>query len=67
MNCYQECTDHEKRLELYEEVLSACREISNQIKKTDKMENVELAIDHFTYIRVINTIDRFLAMAKQVM
>ncbi|XP_063681088.1 signal recognition particle subunit SRP68-like [Bolinopsis microptera] len=62
----KECSDHDKRLELYEEILSACREISQQIKKGDKTESLELMTDYFTYIRIKNTVDRFLAMAQQV-
>ena len=62
----QECTDHEKRLELYEEVLSTCRDISQLIRKSDKIDNVELMTDYFTYLRIKNTVDRFLAMAQQV-
>ena len=65
-NSFQECSDHDKRLELYEEILSACREISQQIKKGDKTESLELMTDYFTYIRIKNTVDRFLAMAQQV-
>merc|ERR1712176_457559 len=62
----KECTDHDKRLELYEEILSACRDISQQIRKSDKAENIELMTDYFAYIRLKNTVDRFLAMAQQV-
>lgn len=58
--------DHEKKLELYEEILSACRELSQMTKKTEKLENSEVVGDYFAYIRIVNTIDRFLTMAQQV-
>ena len=46
--------------------MSACRDISQQIRKSDKAENIELMTDYFAYIRLKNTVDRFLAMAQQV-
>lgn len=62
----KECTDHDKRLELYEEILSSCRDISQQIRKSGTVDNVELVTDYFAYLRIMNTVDRFLTMIQQV-
>ena len=35
-------------------------------KKTEKAESSEVVGDYFAYIRIVNTIDRFLTMAQQV-